>query len=103
MGGRLAALHGSCGWRSTFGMDGATRQRRMRKEAGFRMPLRQTTCFCCEFAPYFYEAVKLRYPSIRVAPGSKHPGRQESPPGLELGEDFCSLIGETHIRDGAGI
>ena len=24
--------------------------------------------FCCEFAPYFYEAVKLRYPEYTVVP-----------------------------------
>lgn len=24
--------------------------------------------FCCEFAPYFYEAVKLRYPEYTVGP-----------------------------------
>ena len=48
--------------------------------------------FCCEFAPYFYEAVKLRYPEYTDHPPEVScPSRQGPPADGKPDGTLCAL------------
>ena len=50
--------------------------------------------FCCEFAPYFYEAVKLRYPEYTVVPEVSTQG-QGPRRACSLARTFVALSEQT--------
>ena len=54
---------------------------------------------CCEFAPYFYEAVKLRYPEYTVVPQKYAPRVNRSPRrACSLAMTFVALSEPTMFR-----
>ena len=66
--GRRAVQRGSYAWPSISGTGGATSRREEAQDGRMSEAFTPDNLFCCEFAPYFYEAIKLRHPEYTDHP-----------------------------------